>query len=92
VRSDKAGFRTREQSDPLHPIDEADNAFDSPTKGNIGKTDIMDKQNEYAGKQKQKRSVDARIVTQQDWPEAGPQREEHQIHPHFFAIIPLEQR
>ena len=25
-------------------------------------------------------------------PVAGPQREEHQVRPHFFAIIPLEQR
>ena len=38
---------------------------------------------------KQERSEDRET---QQGPVAGPQREEHQVHPHFFAIIPLEQR
>jgi len=38
------------------------NVFDPPPKGKIRKTDIIDKDNKYAGKQA--RSVDARVVTQ----------------------------
>ena len=73
-------------------INQGDNVFD-PGKGKARKTDIMDKYNEYAGKQ-ELRSVDARIERRSARPVAGfPGAHHVKSKPTFFQqSFPLEPR
>jgi len=60
------------------------NVFDPPQKGKSRKPDIIDKDNTLGSKP---RSVDARVVCS-----SGRWTCQRASSPHFFAIIPLEQR